>query len=240
MATIVIVHGAFGGGWEWHEVATQLRGRGHEVYTPTLTGFGERVHLATPDIGLETNIQDILNLFHYEDLTDVTLVCQSYGGMVATGVADRIPERINHLVYLNALAPENGQSVLGLTPPAFRKRFEEAAQTDGEGWRIPVPPFEDDPQIAAFARGRYVPTPLRPFTEPIELGPFPEQLRRTYIWCTKDQEGLDGVADLMRPFAERARADPDWEFQILNEIPDAYILVPDIVADLIDQATTAP
>ena len=236
MATIVIVHGAFGGGWEWREVAALLRARGHDVFTPSLTGFGERVHLATPETSLETHIQDILNLLRYEDLHQVTLTCQSYGGMVVTGVADRMPERLAHLVYLNALVPEDGQSVFDLTPPAFRQPFEEAARTAGEGWRIPVPAFEDDPQIAAFARGRYVATPLRPFTEPIRLGPAPDDLQRTYIWCTGDQEGLSGVADLMRPFAERARRDPRWHFHVLNAIPDAYVQVPETIADLFDEA----
>ena len=236
MAAIVIVHGAFGGGWEWREVATLLRARGHDVFTPSLTGFGERVHLATPETSLETHIQDIVNVLRYEDLHQAVLACQSYGGMVVTGVADRMPERLAHLVYLNALVPEDGQSVFDLTPPAFYRRFEEAVRTAGEGWRIPVPAFEDDPQIAAFARGRYVPTPLRPFTEPIRLGPAPDGLQRTYIWCTEDQEGLSGVADLMRPFAERAQRDPRWRFHVLNAIPDAYIQMPETIADLFDQA----
>lgn len=236
MAAIVIVHGAFGGGWEWREVARLLNARGHEVFTPSLTGFGERVHLATPETDLETHIQDILNVLRYEDLHEAVLVSQSYGGMVVTGVADRMPERLAHLVYLNALVPQDGQSVFDLLPAGIRERFEADARTAGEGWRIPVPPFEDDPQIAAFARGRHVPTPLRPFTEPIRLGPPAVGLRRTFIWCTQDQEGLSGVADVMRPFAERARSDPGWQFHVLNTIPDAYIPMPATVADLIDAA----
>ncbi len=236
MATIVIVHGAFGGGWEWREVAALLRTRGHEVFTPTLTGFGERVHLATPETSLETHIQDIANVLRHEDLYQVVLACQSYGGMVVTGVADRMPERLAHLVYLNALVPQDGQSVFDLAPPAFGQRFQEAARTAGEGWRIPVPPFENDPQIAAFARGRYVATPLRPFSEPIRLGPPPANLPRTYIWCTEDQEGLVGVAELMRPFAEHAQHDSRWRFHQLTAIPDAYIHAPQIVADLFDEA----
>jgi pimeloyl-ACP methyl ester carboxylesterase len=236
MSTFVIVHGAFGGGWEWRGVAALLRDRGHEVFTPSLTGFGERVHLATPDTGLETHIQDVLNVFTYEDLRDVILAAQSYGGMVITGVADRVPERLKHLVYFNALVPANGQSVFDLTPPAFRQRFEESSRTAGEGWRIPVPAFENDPQIAAFARGRYVPSPLKGFTDPIQLNTKSDHLLRTYIWCTEDQEGLSGVAALMRPFAERARRDLRWRFHQLNAIPDAYILMPETVAHLFDEA----
>jgi hypothetical protein len=206
MATFVIVHGAFGGGWEWREVASLLGARGHDVFTPSLTGFAERVHLATPETGLETHIQDILNLLRYEDL---------------------------HLVYLNALVPEDGQSVFDLLPPAMRQRFAEAARTEGEGWRVPAPPFEDDPTIAAFARGRHVPCPLRMFTDPVHLGPAPD-LPRTYIWCTEDQAGLAGVADLMQPFAAQAQRDPRWRFHQLTSPPDAFIYMPQAVAELFD------
>ena len=157
MATFVLLHGAFGGGWQWREVVALLRARGHNVYAPSLTGFGERVHLATPETGLETHVQDIVNLHEYEDLQQVVLACQSYGGMVVTGVADRAPERLAHLVYLNALVPEDGQAAFDLLPPAMRQHFTDAAQTSGESWRIPVPPLEDDPRVAAFAHGRHVP-----------------------------------------------------------------------------------
>jgi pimeloyl-ACP methyl ester carboxylesterase len=233
MTTFVIVHGAFGGGWEWREVASLLRARGHEVFTPSLTGFAERVHLASPQTGLETHIQDILNLLRYEDLHQVILACQSYGGMVVTAVGDRMPERLAHLIYLNALVPEDGQAVFDLLPPAIRQRFQEAARTHGEGWRVPAPPFEDDPTIAAFARGRHVPSPLRMFTDPVPLGPAPA-LPRTYIWCTEDPAGLAGVADLMQPFAARAQRDPHWRFHQLTSPPDAFIHMPQAVVDLFD------
>ena len=236
MATFVIVHGAFGGGWQWREVATLLRARGHEVFTPSLTGHGERVHLATPQTGLETHIQDILNVLSYEDLHRVVLACQSYGGMVVTGVAGRMPERLAHLVYLNALVPEDGQSAFDLLPPAMRQRFEEDARTSGDGWRVPVPALEDDPRIAAFARGRHVPSLLHMFDQPIRLGPAPQTLPRTFIWCTEDPAGLAGVADLMRPFAERARRDRSWRFHQLTSPPDAFIYVPQAVAHLFDIA----
>ena len=130
VAAIVIVHGAFGGGWEWREVAALLRARGHDVYTPTLTGFGERVHLATAETSLETHIQDITNLLRYEDLYRVTLACQSYGGMIATGVADRVPERLTHLVYLDALVPEDGQSS---HPPHSAFVLASLRETVGKG-----------------------------------------------------------------------------------------------------------
>jgi pimeloyl-ACP methyl ester carboxylesterase len=109
--TYVIVHGAWAGGWEFKKVGDLLLADGHTVYRPTLTGQGERVHLASPDIDLNLHIQDIVNVILWEDLHDVVLVGHSYGGMVITGVADRVPERIKQVIYLDAFLPENGESL---------------------------------------------------------------------------------------------------------------------------------
>jgi pimeloyl-ACP methyl ester carboxylesterase len=236
MATIVIVHGAFGGGWQWQQVAQLLRRLGHTVFTPSLTGHGERVHLATPATGLETHIQDIVNVITYEDLHEVVLVCQSYGGMVVTAVADLMPELLSHLVYFNALVPENGQSVFDLLPPSMRERFEDSARKEGHGWLVPAPPFENDPVIAAFARGRHVASPLQMFTDPIRLNRSTTSLLRTFIWCSEELEGLTGVPDVMRPFAEHAQRDPGWRFRRITAMADAFITEPQTVADLIHEA----
>jgi pimeloyl-ACP methyl ester carboxylesterase len=118
MATFVMIHGAFGGGWQWREVAMLLRARGHDVHTPSLTGHGERVHLATPAVGLETHIQDIFNVLRYEELHQVVLAGQSYGGMVITGVADRVPERVAYLVYLKLWCQRTGsRASISCRPP---------------------------------------------------------------------------------------------------------------------------
>lgn len=114
--TYVLVHGASGGGWDWRTMDDLLTAEGHTVYRPTLTGLGERVHLASPDITLTTHIDDIVNVFLYEDLRDVVLVGHSYGGMVITGVMDRIPERIKHAVFLDAAVPEDGMSAEDIWP----------------------------------------------------------------------------------------------------------------------------
>jgi pimeloyl-ACP methyl ester carboxylesterase len=100
MATVALVPGITAGGWVWAQVAPRLREAGHVVYTPTLTGLGERVHLASPEVDLETHIADIVNVLEFEELTDVVLVGHSYGGMVITGVADRVPDRLARLVDL--------------------------------------------------------------------------------------------------------------------------------------------
>ena len=138
MATFLVVHGAWAGGWFWKKMRPLLRKQGHELVTPTCTGIGERSHLAQPDVGLETHITDILNVLEFEDLTDVILVGHSYGGMVATGVADRAPDRISQVVYLDAFVPQDGESLLALLPEAARIGMLSAVRLEGSGWRVPA------------------------------------------------------------------------------------------------------
>jgi pimeloyl-ACP methyl ester carboxylesterase len=116
VATYVLVHGGAHGGWCYRRVGQILRPAGHEVHAPTLTGLGERSHLLGLGTDLETHISDVVNVFLYEDLRDVILVGQSYGGMVITGVADRVLERVAHLVYLDAALPEDGESLASMNP----------------------------------------------------------------------------------------------------------------------------
>jgi pimeloyl-ACP methyl ester carboxylesterase len=109
-ATFVIVHGAWGAGYEWKEVGRRLQADGSTVYRPTLTGMGERSHLSNPDIDLETHITDVVNTILFEDLHDIVLVGHSYGGMVITGVADRVPDRLKQIIYVDAFLPESGEA----------------------------------------------------------------------------------------------------------------------------------
>jgi len=142
MSTSVLVHGAWRGGWIWKRVRRELQARGHEVFTPTLTGVGGRSHLLSPEVNLETHITDVINLIRWEELTDIVLCGHSYGGCVVTGVADRIPEKIGALVYLDAFVPENGQSLHDTLPPEARSQQLEAAKKFGEGWKMPPIPAE--------------------------------------------------------------------------------------------------
>jgi len=137
MATYLICHGAWSGGWSWKKMRPLLRAAGHEVLTPSYTGLGERAHLAHPLVDLETHIEDILAVIATEDLRDIILVGHSYGGMVATGVADRVPDRVRHLVYLDAFVPADGQSLQDLVGAA-----PVAAPVDG--WLIPPNPPAPD------------------------------------------------------------------------------------------------
>ena len=137
MSTFVLVHPAWFGGWCWARLAPLLVANGHDVRTPTLTGLGERAHLARPEIGLETHVQDVVNVFEYEDLRDVILVGNSSAGVVITGVADRVPERIANVVYLDAFIPEDGQSMLDMIPPDRRTPMLALVESEGEGWLVP-------------------------------------------------------------------------------------------------------
>ncbi len=142
MTTFVLIAGGNLGGWVWRRVRRLLESAGHAVYAPTLTGLGERAHLIRPEIDLHVHIRDVLGVLEYEDLRDVVLVGHSYGGMVITGVADRVSDRLAQLVYLDADVPRHGESEFDLLTPEERAEYEEAASARGEGWRVP-PPFPD-------------------------------------------------------------------------------------------------
>ena len=161
MTTYVLVHGGWHGGWCWKRVTPYLRNSGHTVYTPTLTGLGERSHLASPEINLSIHIQDILNVLIYEYLTDVVLVGHSYSGMVIAGVADRVPERVTGLVYLDAFVPEDGQSLRDILRPPYGEGVNlEALLLDG--WRLPYPFLERPFGITSEIDKQWASTKSRP------------------------------------------------------------------------------
>ncbi len=222
MTTYVLVGGAWLGGWCWQPVARRLRDNGHDAYPVTLTGLGERVHLASPEVDLETHITDVVNLIEFEDLHDVVLLGHSYAGLVVTGAADRIPERISCLVYLDtALLPEGGM-LIEKFPPELRKRTEEQVQEIGEGWKFPIPPPEELANMASLKGvdedhlrmlySRATPQPFGTYTQPLHLkNPAREELPKLGILCSFS---LDQVKEMIvsgQPlFRELAR--PEWRF----------------------------
>ena len=131
MATYVLVHGGGHGGWCWQRLAPLLRAEGHDVHTPTLTGLGERSHLVRPETDLDTHVTDVAAVLEYEDLTDVILVGHSYGGMVITGTADRVPDRIAQIVYLDAASPRDGQSLVDVAPALMDFARSDSRVVDG-------------------------------------------------------------------------------------------------------------
>lgn len=180
MATYVLLHAAWAGGWQWRQVATRLQQAGHLVLRPTFTGLGERAHLATAETNLQLHIQDILELFAYEELSNVILVGHSYAGMVITAVAERIPEQIAHLVYVDAFVPQHGQSLGDIIGADLRRYFTQMAKRYGDGWRVP----HDRPgSPPSFKR---TDQPLKTMMDSVEVNnPATRRVPHTYIACTQ-------------------------------------------------------
>jgi pimeloyl-ACP methyl ester carboxylesterase len=240
MSIFVIVHGGFGGGWEWTPVAQLLRRRGHTVFTPTLTGMGERSHLG-PRVGLSTHIDDVVAVLEFEQLHDVVLCGASYGGMATTGAADRAPERMALLIYLDALVPLNGQSGLDLLPEGFGAVVRDAADEHGHGWvAIPdalLPPeglIEDDIRARYVARLRD--QPVATFTEPLRLTNGVPGVRRAFVRCTGYE--LDVAGDPIEPMAARARAE-GWPYRELNAPHDPHLFDPTATSVVLEELAVA-
>lgn len=210
MTTFVLVHGAWTGAHGFHKMRPLLRRAGHEVFTPSLTGIGERVHLASPQVNLSIHVRDVVNHVLYEDLTGIVLLGYSYGGMVVTGALEHIADRVSDLVYLDAFVPNDGDSVLTLLG-------HQASRTIavGESWMIPPTPREyDDPAEAAFSNPRRVPQPLACFTEPVRA---PQRLEdyafsRTYVKATTEADDAPG-AQAFWAAAKRAQASDAWRYR---------------------------
>ena len=175
----LVCHGAWGGGWSWKKMHPLMQAADHRLVTPTYTGLGERVHLASPSIDLETHIQDVLNVIRYEDLGNVVLLGHSYGGMVATGVADRARDRVKQLIYLDAFVPDDGQSLFDLNE-AGREPMRALANA-GDGWRVPPNPTPADtpPEDVAWLNARRVDMPIRCFETPLTFHGGPLTLPRS-------------------------------------------------------------
>jgi len=219
----VIVHGAWGGGWAFRRVDALLREKGYGVYRASLTGLGERVHLASPDVGLGTHINDVVNMILFEDLRDVVLVGHSYGGMVITGVADRLPDRIQRLIYVDAFVPEDGESVESIrgTRNAWIKQMTQGSFIV-PAWVKAEQPLPKD-----------VPQPLKTFTEAIVLkNKAARQLPATYILTV--EAGKDPKADDFADQAERAKG-RGWTVLQLQADHNPHWSAPEALVELLDR-----
>lgn len=182
MSTIVLIHGTTAGGWTWRRIAPALRAAGHHVTTPTLTGLGERIHLATPAVDLDTHIADVVNHLIYEELDDVILVGHSYGGMVIAGVADRVPERVARLIYFDAIVPRDGESAVDTLSAQVREGTARRVREQGDGWLIPLATGPND--VATLN----APHPYKTWTQPVRLrNPAREGIPAVYVIFTADK-----------------------------------------------------
>jgi pimeloyl-ACP methyl ester carboxylesterase len=230
MTAFVLVHGAWHGGWCWKKVTPLLRAAGHEVYTPTLTGLGERIHLASPEVDLTTHIQDVVNVLEYEDLREVVLVGHSYGGEVITGVADRLAPRLAHLVYFDAEVPVDGEALFDRHRDGA-VAAKERARTGGDGWRIPVP-AEDiviawaDADNLPWLMRHLTPQPIKTWSQPIRLtNSARTAIPGTFIHCG------DHPTPPLPLHLQRAQ-DAGWRFRELATGHDAMVTMPRELADL--------
>jgi pimeloyl-ACP methyl ester carboxylesterase len=222
----VLVHGAWHGGWCWQRVTPFLRAAGHDVHTPSLTGLGEREHLASRATGLNTHIADIVNLLLMEDLKDVVLVGHSYAGFVATGVADRSPARVRRLVYLDAFVPENGKSLADYVPPDRRPAFEQTGKEKGFYDPFPLAPFGvTKPEDVAWAQPRLRKQPAATFLQPLKLRGGAPKMPSVYIRC------IEPAYPQFEGFAQRLRNAPGWKYLEVKGGHDAMITNPRGVAD---------
>jgi pimeloyl-ACP methyl ester carboxylesterase len=218
MATFVLVHGTTAGGWVWKTIATELEAAGHTVYRPSLTGLGERTHLLTRDVGALTHITDIVNLFEFEDLDEVVLVGHSYGGLVITGVADQLPDRIRELIYFDAVVPEDGESAMSGTDPETLAADKKRVDAEGDGWLVPV----DAGPIEQRSKNR--PHPYKSWIEPIRLtNPAREAVPATYVRFTRDKEPGSLWWKRMERNWARAQA-KGWR---LREVDTVHQIMPD-------------
>lgn len=229
--TFVLVHGGFHGGWCWKYVAEQLRREGHRVYTPTLTGLGERVHLLSPQVNLTTHIDDVANLIRWEELTDVVLCGHSYSGMVITAVADRLTPAIGSLVYIEAVIGEDGKSNQDLSVEQQPDRPPRALP---RGLTMPVGDFGANPfgvaeKDAAWVKRRLTPMPVACLNETLRLtGAYRTVPRKLYI--------TGSGAGRFRAISDRLKADPSWRTASLVGGHDLMIAAPGPLSKLLAEA----
>ncbi len=245
MATFVLVHPAWFGGWCWSKVAARLQARGHQVHAPTLTGLSERSHLAGPDVGLTTHVDDVAGVVAFEDLSDVVLVGSSSGGGVITGLADRMPERIAALVYLDAFVPADGQSIRDLLPPERQSALDALVRTEGSGWLLPrfaPPPWPvilrtmwqiTDEADVAWLLPRLRPTPYRHFTDPVRVtDAHLDAVDRVYVRCHRKPAPFDA-------FAAAAKSSPGWRLRELDATHVPFVTHPDDVTTVLHEVAAS-
>ena len=237
MATFVLVHGGWHGGWCWQKIIPFLEVAGHEVYAPTLTGLAERAAELSPDIGLDTHIQDVVGLLREKNLHGVILVGHSYGGMVITGVVDAVPERIAHLVYLDTFVPRDGEAMVDVAPLLIRPLLRK--QTRADGWRVDSQGtygVTTEPD-RSWVLAQVTPQPLKTLEQPLHLKnpAIVSATPRTYIECASGGFSLFMQRLMAHLLAPRALppTEAGWRLRQLPTGHDVMITMPRELADLL-------
>ncbi|MBI5322277.1 alpha/beta hydrolase [Bradyrhizobium sp.] len=228
--TFLVCHGAWSAGWAWKKMHPLMNRAGHRLLTPTYTGLGERAHLAHPAIDLETHITDMLQVIRYEDLRDFVLIGHSYGGMVATGVADRARDNVKQLIYIDAFVPADGQSLLDFLPQSEQRRMQEAMQS-GDGWRVPPNPTPSDtsPEDVAWLSERRVHMPVKCFEQKLKLS-APLTLPRSYIYATRI-----APADIFGRFAKMTKNDTAWRYHEIDASHSPNVTAPEALMTMLEK-----
>jgi pimeloyl-ACP methyl ester carboxylesterase len=230
--TFVLVHGAWHGGWCYSRVAKQLRQMGHTVYAVTLTGLGERSHLLSPQIRLQTHIDDVVNLIKWEDLDGIVLVGHSYGGIVVTGAAEQLKDRLNAVVFLDAFIPEAGQSLLDLSSPVARSRMNDLAVQSGGLYIKPFPAklFDVNEADRAWVDSKCTPQPYATFRESLPVCSAIHAVKsRLFVRSAYFNPQFEATAN-------RLQAAPGWRVARLNCGHDMMIDKPDETTRLLIEA----
>lgn len=226
----VLVHGAWHGGWCWRYVQERLEAAGHRVFAPSLTGLGDRVHLRNPDVNLSTHVTDIVNLFEFEDLRDVILVGHSYAGHVVSWVADKVKDRISHVVYLDAVLPTDGKAFL---PPGVGES-RVGVSKDGYLMEVSTMEFLGIPAghpLYDWVESKLVEHPLPTLMETVVYkNDGPAGLPKTFVRCTQNERMASGAAD---PVFAMADADPEWAYVTLDTGHDLMVTAPQETAEIL-------
>ena len=229
MSSFVLVHGAWHGSWCWKRVRAGLQAQGHDVFTPTLTGLADRSHLLSRAVNLETHIQDVVNLIRWEELTDIVLCGHSYGGCVISGVADRMPEHIRALVYLDAFVLEDGENQMQHLTEMQSHQFREGVKNLGEGWKVPPIPaavFNVNAADREWVDRQCTMQPIGTMQQPLSLTGGIQKIQNvTFILATGYTPGSP-----FPPFYEKAKA-KGWKTQT---VPCGH----DVMLDLPEELTT--
>ena len=230
MATFVLIHGGWGGGWCWKRLLPLMRRAGHEVYAPSLTGLGDRAHLASPLLDLETHIQDVLGVIDAWDLEEVILVGHSYSGMVITGAADRAASKLRQLVYLDAFLPENGKASTDYLAPARSAHLHEEGKSTGMVSMLPLSVIGlTRPEDVEWVTRHSVKQSYKTFTQPVVLKnpQATSSIPKTFIQCTAPATGT------FDQFAARIRNQPNWRFHEMKTGHMAMMTEPEKLAEIL-------